>query len=85
MNEILEVEFPLIARRYKACAQYMRDTYGIEPLYGLFWNFCLNAARPKRVIRRVHCFPHVDWKNLAIGICVVFVYGMLCPVQRCLA
>ncbi|KAG1726937.1 hypothetical protein EDB19DRAFT_1914433 [Suillus lakei] len=26
-------------------------------------------------VRRVHCSPHVDWKNIAIGICVIFIYG----------
>lgn len=24
----------------------------------------------------MHCAPHVDFKNLAIGICVIFIYGI---------
>jgi hypothetical protein len=71
MNKIFEKEFPQLAERYRQCAQRL----GIQPLYGLFFNFCLNAPRLYKGIKRVHCLPHVDWKNLAIGICVVFVYG----------
>jgi hypothetical protein len=71
MNEVFEQEFPLLAKRYRNCAKAL----GISPAFGYFFNFCLNAPRPHRGIRRVHCKPHVDWKNLAIGICVVFIYG----------
>lgn len=71
MNSIFQREFPLLGRRIRACA----DSLGIEPLYGLFFNFCLNAARPSCHINRVHCSPHINWKNLAIGVCVIFVYG----------
>src|SRR5882672_9174152 len=42
MNQVFEQEFPAIALRYKACA----DTLGIKPLFGYFFNFCLNAPRP---------------------------------------
>ncbi|KAG2092750.1 hypothetical protein BD769DRAFT_1395324 [Suillus cothurnatus] len=69
---LLVREFPLLAKRIQACA----DALGIQPLYGFFFNFCLNAARPLHHINRVHCSPHVDWKNLAIGVCVIFVYGL---------
>lgn len=75
MNRIFELEFPLIAQRYRACASYMFERYGIKPLYGYFWNFCANSARPQAGVDRVHCTPHVDWKNLAIGLCIIFVYG----------
>lgn len=68
MNKIFEQEFPLVASRYKRCAQEL----GIKALYGHFFNFCLNHPGSAS---RVHCSPHVDWKNLAIGICVLFVYG----------
>jgi hypothetical protein len=71
MNQVFEQEFPAIARRYKTCAEAL----GIKPLFGYFFNFCLNAPRPLLGILRVHCKPHVDWKNLAIGICVIFIYG----------
>jgi len=71
MNEIFEEEFPQMAERVKACAEAL----GIEPLFGYFYNFCINAPSLHRGIWRVHCGPHVDWKNLAIFVCVVFVYG----------
>ncbi|EIM79212.1 uncharacterized protein STEHIDRAFT_116684 [Stereum hirsutum FP-91666 SS1] len=70
----LEVSFPEIVARYKECHQTIGKTYGIWPMYGLFYNFCLNGARPGTV-SRVYCEPHVDWKNIAIGVCLVFVYG----------
>ena len=72
MNHIFEKEFPHLAKRYRACAEAL----GTTPLYGLFYSFCLNAARPEDGVGRVHCSPHIDWKNLAIGICVIFVYGI---------
>ncbi|KAG1717402.1 hypothetical protein EDB19DRAFT_1653814 [Suillus lakei] len=65
MNAVFQEEFPLLARRYRACAEALR----IQPLYGHFFNFCLNSARAG--VRRVHCSPHVDWKNIAIGVCVL--------------
>ena len=51
----------------------MKKEHGIEAEFGLFFNFCLNAVR--RGVRRVFCRPHVDWKNVAFGVCMVFVYG----------
>lgn len=69
MNHLFSLHFPLIARRYRECANKL----GIKALFGLFFNFCINA--PLDPAERIHCAPHVDWKNLAMGICVVFVYG----------
>ncbi|KAG1834973.1 hypothetical protein DFJ58DRAFT_847503 [Suillus subalutaceus] len=69
-------EFPLLARRYMACAEAL----GIQPLYGHFFNFCLNSARAG--VPRVHCSPHVDWKNIAIGVCVIFIYGQFNSKER---
>jgi hypothetical protein len=80
MNSIFQREFPLLAKRIQACA----DALGIQPLYGFFFNFCLNAARPSHHINRVHCSPHVDWKNLAIGVCVIFVYGRWSLAHDCI-
>jgi hypothetical protein len=73
MNSEFKKRFPKIAKRFETC----REALGIDKkeVYGYFFNFCLNAARPGVGIKRVHCRPHVDWKNLAIGICVLFIYG----------
>jgi hypothetical protein len=73
MNQLFKNQFPEIVKRFEKC----RKTLGLEQTqtYGYFFNFCLNAARPGVGLKRVHCRPHVDWKNLAIGICVIFIYG----------
>ena len=70
---MLRSHFPVIAERYQASIDYMKANYGIEAKFGLFFNFCLNAPRPG--VRRVFCRPHVDWKNIAFGLCMIFVYG----------
>ncbi|KIY60753.1 hypothetical protein CYLTODRAFT_495533, partial [Cylindrobasidium torrendii FP15055 ss-10] len=64
--------FPGIFRRYMRCIDYMRRTYGISPLYGLFWQFCINWGEDRLL---VDCWPHVDAANLAIGVCVIFIFG----------
>ncbi|KAF9026369.1 hypothetical protein BDZ89DRAFT_1134796 [Hymenopellis radicata] len=73
-NDLAARLFPVIAARYLACAEYMRTNHKIEPMFGLFWNWCLNA--PLAGTQRVFCDPHVDFKNLALGVCIVFVYGV---------
>ncbi|KAL1711555.1 hypothetical protein EV715DRAFT_163134, partial [Schizophyllum commune] len=74
--------FPGVAKRFRNGISMIEKTYGIKPLYGLFFNFCLNAARPGAV-ERVHCMPHADFKNLALAVCVVFVYGDFDHKQKC--
>lgn len=72
-SSMAEVHFPGVAARYKTCREYIKIKYGITTPFGLFFNWCLNAPRPG--VKRVHCDPHVDFKNIALGICIVFVYG----------
>ncbi|KAJ3908052.1 hypothetical protein F5879DRAFT_794344, partial [Lentinula edodes] len=60
---ILRVRFPAIAQRYQDSVDYMKAKFGIEAMFGLFFNFCLNSAREG--VPRVFCRPHVDWKNTA--------------------
>ncbi|KAK1217050.1 hypothetical protein PQX77_020324 [Marasmius sp. AFHP31] len=60
----------------------MEKRYGIRPPYGgLFWNFCLNGARSK--VPRVFCDPHIDFKNLALAVCMIFVYGHFNHREKC--
>jgi hypothetical protein len=77
MNREFKKRFPKLAERFENCRKF----HGIprDECYGYFFNFCLNMARPHIGLKRVHCKPHVDWKNLAIGICVIFIYGK--PLQ----
>jgi hypothetical protein len=72
-NEKLETYFPGVAKRYHRCITYMKEHYNISPSYGYFWNFCCNG--PRGNIKLVHCRPHVDAKNIALGICILYVYG----------
>jgi hypothetical protein len=73
VNSLLHSVFPGIAKRYERCKAYMKKTYNLEPGYGLFWNFCVNS--PCKLFKRIHCKPHVDAKNLALGICVLYIWG----------
>ena len=50
---------------------------GIEADHGIFFNFCVNAARLHENVSRVHCYPHLDFKNLAIAFCAVLAWGKI--------
>ncbi|THV02107.1 hypothetical protein K435DRAFT_792779 [Dendrothele bispora CBS 962.96] len=65
--------FPQVAKRYQDCATKLEEMYGIKPLFGLFWNFCVNT--PRAGIRRVHCKPHIDYKNIALGVISTIMSG----------
>ncbi|KAK7019813.1 hypothetical protein VNI00_017902 [Paramarasmius palmivorus] len=65
--------FPGIYKRFMDCSQWMEQNYGLKAPYGVFFNFCLNGVVDG--YQRVHCQPHVDFKNVALGVCMLFVYG----------
>ncbi|KAJ7359399.1 hypothetical protein DFH08DRAFT_647599, partial [Mycena albidolilacea] len=67
--------FPGVAARFLADAKWHKKRYGIEPMFGLFWNLCLNAWFPGQ--GRIHCDPHADKKN-QIGVCVLLIYVLRC-------
>lgn len=71
--------FPGVAARFLADAKWHKKRYGIEPMFGLFWNLCLNAWFPGQ--GRIHCDPHADKKN-QIGVCVLLIYVLRCG-SRC--
>jgi hypothetical protein len=71
MAKHFEQEFPRVAARYQKYAKQL----GIRPLFGPFFNWCINAPHPDKEIKWVHCQPHVDAKNLAIGVCILWIYG----------
>ncbi|KAL0578309.1 hypothetical protein V5O48_003686 [Marasmius crinis-equi] len=80
--KIVRRVFPAIVKRFEACAKKI----GIQPLYGgLFFNFCLNGVRmdAPNPVPRVFCEPHIDFKNLALAICMVFVYGHFNHHEKC--
>ncbi|KAJ8094071.1 hypothetical protein PM082_009962 [Marasmius tenuissimus] len=64
----------------------MERKFGIKPLYGgLFFNFCLNGERVNgpNPVPRVFCEPHIDFKNLALAVCMIFVYGHFDHREKC--
>ncbi|PIL27790.1 hypothetical protein GSI_10943 [Ganoderma sinense ZZ0214-1] len=76
---ILRIRFPIIAQRVDRCTATLIDM-GVDravatPLFGLWYNYCINAARPHAGIEGVSCQPHTDAQNLAIMMCALFVYG----------
>ncbi|KIY53299.1 hypothetical protein FISHEDRAFT_69150 [Fistulina hepatica ATCC 64428] len=74
-SALVETYFPGVAARFRNNHVWMKDRHGISPLFGLFWNYCVNHALPDLGVPRVFCAPHADWKNLAIAVCAIFVYG----------
>ncbi|KAA1480172.1 hypothetical protein DENSPDRAFT_855735, partial [Dentipellis sp. KUC8613] len=67
--------FPGVASRFEKCAKTLEAQYGFKPAYDLFYNYCLNF--PSQEVLRVYCEPHVDWKNVALGVCLLFIHGFV--------
>ncbi|KAK0461844.1 uncharacterized protein EV420DRAFT_1477567 [Desarmillaria tabescens] len=87
-NSMVGFKFPGIYIRFQNCVQYMKKKYRrrkrpVEARFGVFFNFCLNHSRRGQGIRRVQCWPHVDKANLAIGVCVIFIYGKFDHTRFC--
>jgi hypothetical protein len=36
--------FPGFAKRFLASSDWHQEQYGIRPLFGLFWNLCINSS-----------------------------------------
>ncbi|THU81765.1 hypothetical protein K435DRAFT_808819 [Dendrothele bispora CBS 962.96] len=71
---IMRSQFPQIWQRFQNAADSLHRMYGIRPPFGVFWNFCLNSSRPG--VKRVFCQPHIDAKNVALGLCMIYVYDL---------
>lgn len=71
VNATLE-HFPGIRTRYMQLSDIMWEKHRIRPMYGLYWNFCLNWGRGSQFVK---CLPHVDAMNIAIGLCSIFIFG----------
>ena len=78
-SNILAIRFTWMAGRVVGCQNSLEKLgYGPEiakPMFGLWYNYCINGARPGGVVDGVSCFPHTDGQNLAIMMCVLFIYG----------
>ncbi|KAJ6449727.1 hypothetical protein C8R47DRAFT_939764, partial [Mycena vitilis] len=71
VSSVVRLVFPGVAASFDKEAAIIMETYGIAPQFGLFWNFCLNAALEGQ--DRIHCDPHADRKN-RIGVCGVLIH-----------
>jgi hypothetical protein len=71
---LVQLAFPGVADRIQKSLEWHSKKYGIKPLFGLFWNMCINSAFEGQ--KRVHCKPHCDSKNV-VGVCAVLVYVLL--------
>lgn len=71
MSRTVEVLFPGVAERMRKSAKWQKERYGFTPAFGLFYNLCVNGIFPH--LGRIHCEPHLDWKNI-VGVCALVVY-----------
>lgn len=82
---MVKLMFPGVAKRFEESLAYHEREYGIRPIFGLFWNLCINA--PFLGQKRVHCRPHADAKNI-VGVCALVVYqrpGAFPPPPLCVS
>ncbi|KAJ7876725.1 hypothetical protein B0H14DRAFT_3436473 [Mycena olivaceomarginata] len=78
VSNIVTTIFPRMATHFLADVEWHRKRYGIKPMFGLFWNLCLNAWFPGQ--HRIHCRPHADKAN-QIGVCVLLIYMLKTALQ----
>ncbi|KAJ7177430.1 hypothetical protein C8R43DRAFT_1118422 [Mycena crocata] len=67
VSDIVRLVWPGLALRFEIEreAAWHKKKYGITPLFGYFWNFCVNAVFPGQ--KRIHTGPwHVDFKNQVV-------------------
>jgi hypothetical protein len=74
--------FKELASRFSCISASNEEAYSIVPLFGYWYNLCINAPRfswnsgGKGVIEDVICTPHIDAENWAIYMCCIFVYSL---------
>lgn len=80
-----ELRFTSLVNRVRHCIlsltlQGEEFTRYAVPLFGYWYNFCINGPNGKTGVKGVFTKPHVDGKNLALMMCVVYVWGKYsCP------
>ncbi|KAF8142931.1 hypothetical protein K438DRAFT_1994399 [Mycena galopus ATCC 62051] len=65
--------FPGVVGRFLKDAAWHKERYEIEPLFSLFWNFCINTWFVNGGQKHIHCYAHADRKN-QISVCVLVIY-----------
>lgn len=74
LTVFLVTYFPAIAAKYQECNEYWQARSGgaIRTIFSLFFMVTVNASLGERV----KTFLHRDRKNLAIGVCCLFIFGV---------
>ncbi|CAA7271224.1 unnamed protein product [Cyclocybe aegerita] len=73
VTSVVELAFPGVADRFRHSVDWHYKRYGIRPMFGLFWNFCINGILLGQ--KRIHCRPHSDSKNI-VGVCALVIYQL---------
>ncbi|KAF8891504.1 hypothetical protein CPB84DRAFT_1848987 [Gymnopilus junonius] len=71
VSRLIITIFPGVALRAIKSALWHKERNDIKPLFGLYWNFCINGMFSGQ--KRIFTSPHADAKNI-IGICAIVVY-----------
>ena len=69
VSSLVRVWFPKVYDRYVLA---LAATNG-RSLFGIFDLFCINLPSSHKNVKSIF---HSDWKNLAMGVCVVVAYGL---------
>ncbi|KAJ7712471.1 hypothetical protein B0H14DRAFT_3637846, partial [Mycena olivaceomarginata] len=69
VSNIMLLFFPGLCARMEEEARL----HGIQPLFGYFWNLCVNACFEGQ--RAIMTDPHADSKN-QIGVCLMLIYTL---------
>ena len=78
---IFQQRFPNLAARVDNCAasllaQGPKFAEFAIPLFRYWYNYCINGPNLQYGVDGVFTRPHVDGKNVALMMCVVFVWGV---------
>lgn len=71
VSSVVCIAFPGVKDRFEKSKAWHKKEYDIDPMFGVFWNFCLNGLFFDQP--RVHCRPHADSKN-PISVCALMTY-----------
>ncbi|KAF8236818.1 hypothetical protein L208DRAFT_1524221, partial [Tricholoma matsutake] len=65
VEQVVWQGFPGVAEHFNESSSWYKKR-GIAPLFGVYWNLCINTSFPNQV--QIHCGPHADRKNI-VGVC----------------
>jgi hypothetical protein len=77
---IIRTHWPKLYKHFRDSIRLLikkRQITEDEVFGGIFLQFCPNLPTPdeKKPINNVFCLPHIDSKNVALGLCLLFVYS----------